>query len=205
MITSGCMMHKPSRFNTPEFLDRLRRRDRQVWEALYEEQWEPLCRFIQTRLHDRANRQVDSEDLAQEVLCRAYVSISRFRGEAGLGTWLRSIAHHVIVDAVRRARLRQRFCDGHDNLMSARENPHARSMPDPEASAVRKNVLRKTLQELQTVLGAHSSLFIRRHLEELSEEELAQAEGMSRGTVSGYLSRARKRLRQQQARFMALR
>lgn len=196
-------MHKPSRFNTPEFLDRLRRRDRQVWEALYKEQWGPLCRFIQTRLHDHANRQVDSEDLAQEVLCRAYTGINRFRGEAGLGTWLKGIAHHVIVDSARSARLRQRFHDGNDGLESTRDNLHARPMPDPEASAVRKNVLGKVLQELQTVLGAHNMLFIRRHLEELSEDELAKAAGMRRGTVSGYLSRARKRLRQQQARFTA--
>jgi RNA polymerase sigma-70 factor (ECF subfamily) len=199
------MMQKPSRFNTPELLDGLRRRDRQMWAALYEEQWEPLCRFIQTRLHDHANKRVDSEDLAQEVLCRAYTSISRFRGEASLGTWLRSIAHHVIVDAVRTARLRQRFHTENDDLESTRENLHARPMPDPEASAVHRNILGKALQELQTVLGTYSILFIRRHLEELSEEELAKAEGMRRGTVSGYLSRSRKRLRQQQARFTALR
>jgi RNA polymerase sigma-70 factor (ECF subfamily) len=199
------MMHKPSRFNTPELLDELRRCDRHVWEALYEEQWEPLCRFIQTRLHDHANRQIDSEDLAQEVLCRAYTSIGSFRGEASVGTWLRSIAHHVIVDAARTARLRQRFHNGSHHLEGAREQLYARSMPDPEMSALRKNVLGKILHELQAVLGAHSILFVRRHAEELSEEELAESEGMRRGTVSGYLSRARKRLRQQQARFMALR
>jgi RNA polymerase sigma-70 factor (ECF subfamily) len=197
-------MYKASRFDTPEFVDGLRRRERQVWEALYEEEWEPLCRFIQMRLHDHANTQVDSEDLAQEVLCRAYTGISRFRGEASVGTWLRSIAHHVIVDAARTASLHQRFRESHEDLECTRASLHARPTPDPEASAVRKSVLGKALRELQVVLGAHSILFIRRHLEGLSEEELAEAEGMRRGTVSGYLSRARKRLRQHQARFTAL-
>jgi DNA-directed RNA polymerase specialized sigma24 family protein len=69
---------------------------------------------------------------------------------------------------------------------------------------VRKDVMGKALQQLHTVLSTHSTLFIRRHLEELSEEELAEAEGMRRGTVSGYLSRARTSLRQQRARFTAL-
>jgi RNA polymerase sigma-70 factor (ECF subfamily) len=197
-------MPKPSRFNTPELLDGLRRHDRQAWEAFYEEQWEPLCRFIQARLHDHTNGEMDSEDVAQEVLCRAYTGIGRFRGEASLGTWLRSIAQHVIVDTARAATLRQRLSEGNGAIESTREHLHARAMPDPEASAICKNLLGKALQELRTVLGTYSTLFIRRHLEELSEDELAEAEGMRRGTVSGYLSRARKRLRQQQARFTAL-
>lgn len=197
-------MQKPSRFNTPELLDRLRRCDRQVWEGFYEEQWEPLCRFIQARLHNHTNSQADSEDLAQEVFCRAYTSIGRFRGDASLGTWLRSIAQHVIIDTARAASLRQRLHEAKGALESTRETLHARVKPDPEASAVRKNVLGKALHEVQAVLGSHSALFIRRHLEELSEDELAEAEGMRRGTVSGYLSRARKRLRQQQERFTAL-
>src|SRR5918992_916392 len=197
-------MRKPSRFNTPELLDGLRRRDRQVWEAFYEEQWEPLCRFIQARLYDRSNSQADSEDLGQEVFCRAYAGIGRFRGEAGVGTWLRSIAHHVIVDTARAASLRQRLHEGNGALESTRENLHARDMPDPEVSTVREDGLGKALQELHTVLGTHSLLFIRRHLEDLSEDELAEAEGMRRGTVSGYLSRARKRLRQHRTRFAAL-
>jgi RNA polymerase sigma-70 factor (ECF subfamily) len=198
-------MQEQSRFNTPELLDSLRRRDRQVWEAFYKEQWEPLCRFIRARLPDNANTQVDSEDLAQEALCRAYTGISRFRGEASLGTWLKSIAQHVIVDMVRTASLRERLSEGSPALESVREGLHARRLPNPEASAVRKDVVGKVLQELQTVLGSYSSLFIKRHLEDLSEEEIAEAEGMKRGTASGNLSRARQRLRQQQARFTVFR
>jgi RNA polymerase sigma-70 factor (ECF subfamily) len=194
-------MQEQSRFNTPELLNGLRRGDRQVWEAFYHEQWEPLCRFIQARLPDKANSQADSEDLAQEVFCRAYTGVSRFRGEASLWTWLRSIAQHVIVDTMRTASLRQHLFEANGALVSAREGLHARGMPDPEVSAVREDVLRKVLQEVQTVLGKSSGLFLKRHLEELSEEEVADAEGLTLGTASGYLSRARSRLRRQRARF----
>jgi RNA polymerase sigma-70 factor (ECF subfamily) len=197
----GCVMQEQCRFNTPELLDGLRRGDRQVWEAFYHEQWEPLCRFIQARLPDKANIQVDSEDLAQEVLCRAYTGIRRFRGEASLWTWLRSIAQHVIIDTIRAASLRQQLLEGSSALESVREGLHARGMPDPEVSALREDVLGKVLQELQTVLGKSSSLFLRRHLGDLSEEEVADAEGLKLGTASGYLSRARSRLRRQRARF----
>jgi RNA polymerase sigma-70 factor, ECF subfamily len=194
-------MQEQGRFNTPELLDGLCRGDRQVWEAFYHEQWEPLCRFIQARLPDKANSQADSEDLAQEVLCSAYTSISRFRGEASLWTWLRSIAQHLIVDTMRTVRLRHHLLEGRGALESAREGLHARGMPDPEVSAVRADVLGKVLQEVQTVLGKSSGLFLKRHLEDLSEEEIADAAGLKLGTASGYLSRARSRLRRQRARF----
>src|SRR5919106_2894637 len=164
-------MQEPSRFNTPELLDGLRRGDRQVWEAFYHEQWDPLCRFIQARLPDKANSQADSEDLAQEVFCRAYTGICRFRGEASLWTWLRSIAQHVIVDTMRTASLREHLVSGSGTVENACEKLRARGMPDPETSAMRKDVLGKALQELQTVLGSYYGLFIRRYLEELSEEE----------------------------------
>ena len=196
-------MQDQSRFNTPELLEALRRRERQVWEAFYEEHWEPLCRFIQARLPDNANGQADSEDLAQEVLCRAYAGICRFRGEASLWTWLRSIAQHVIVDTMRTASLREHLLSGSGTVENACEKLRARGMPDPETSAVHKDVLGKALQELQTVLGSSYGLFMRRYLEELSEEEVAEAEGMKRGTASGYLSRARSRLRRKRARFTA--
>src|SRR5919108_2595857 len=168
-------MYEQSRFNTPELLDGLRKRDRQVWEAFYEEQWGPMCRFIQARLPDNANGQVDSEDLTQEVLCRAYTGISRFRGEASLTTWLRSIAQHVIVDAMRTDSLRRQVLEGSGALESVREGLHARGMPDPEASAVHDDVLGKVLQELQTVLGQSSGLFLKRHFAGLSGEEVAEA------------------------------
>jgi len=196
-------MQDQSRFNTPELLDALRRHDPQVWEAFYKEQWEPLCWFIQTRLPGNANGQADSEDLAQEVFCRAYTGIGRFRAEAKLGTWLRSIAHHIIVDTARAASLREHLVLGSGTVEDTCEKLHARGMPDPETSAVRKDVLGKVLQELQTVLGSYYGLFIRRYLEELSEEEVAEAEGLKRGTASGYLSRARSRLHRQRARFTA--
>jgi hypothetical protein len=69
--------------------------------------------------------------------------------------------------------LHRRFQEGHDGIERLRENLHARAISDPEAFAVRKSVLRKVLQELLSVLGSYSTLFIRRHLEELSENELA--------------------------------
>jgi DNA-directed RNA polymerase specialized sigma24 family protein len=94
-------MDQGSRFNAAETLDALRQHDRRTWEDLYNAQWEPLCVFIRAQLGEAFACAVDPEEVAQEVFCRAYSNISRFRGEALLETWLRSIAQHTITAIVR--------------------------------------------------------------------------------------------------------
>jgi RNA polymerase sigma factor (sigma-70 family) len=198
-------MHQRSRLNTPERLDALRQRDHQAWEALYDEQWEPLCRFIQARFANHLNGHLDSEDMAQEVLCRAYIGIAHFHGEARIETWLKSIAQHVVIDALRMISLRHSLHDGLSTHEGIRETLSSQAAPDPETTVVRKDLHRKLLQEVVEVLGTYSGPFIKRYLAGMSEQEVADSEGLKRGTASGYLSRARYLLGQEQDRFTSLR
>jgi RNA polymerase sigma factor (sigma-70 family) len=200
----GEVVRQRSRFNTPELLEGLRNRDPDAWRAFYEEQWRPLCAFIRGRLSQSPNAQADSEDLAQEVLCRAYTGITRFRGEALLETWLQSIAQYAIIDAARAAERERRLSEGSAALERVCEALHSHPVPDPEASALGQDLRRHLLRELHEVLGQYSDLFVKRHLEDLSEREVAAAEGLKCGTASGYLARARRLLRDQGARFASL-
>jgi RNA polymerase sigma-70 factor (ECF subfamily) len=197
-------MPERSRLNAPELLEALRNRDPEAWIALYEEQWRPLCAFIRARLAHSLNGQADSEELAQEVLCRAYTSIIHFRGEAQIETWLRTIAQYAIIDAIRGAQRERRLSEQTAALEGVREACHARAALDPEASVLRRDLVQRLLREVDVVLGKYGRLFVKRHLEGLSEQEVAQAEGLKCGTASGYLARARRLLRQQGARFASL-
>lgn len=51
----------------------------------------------------RGRPEADAEDLAQEVLCRALVKLDRFR-EGNLTAWVFRIAHHVLLESLRRYR-----------------------------------------------------------------------------------------------------
>lgn len=197
-------MPERSRFNTLELLEALRNRDPEAWRALYEEQWRPLCAFIRARLAHSPNGQTESEELAQEVLCRAYTSIIQFRGEAQIETWLRTIAQYALIDAVRAAQRERRLSEQTTALETLGERFHSRAASDPEVSTLRQDLIRRLLRELEIVLGKYSSLFVKRHLEDLSEQEVADAEGLKYGTASGYLARTRRLLRQQSARFASL-
>lgn len=197
------MMDQISKFDTPEILALLRRRDRQVWEDLYESQWDQLCAFIRARLRHSPNGQVDAEEIAQEVFVRAYRGIAHFRGEALLATWLKSIAHHTIVDTIRMSSVRDRLLHGAPTMDIVREALHPKHPPDPEAQTLHKDGWGKLWRELHMVLGPYRGVFTKRYLEDLSEQQVAEAEGLKRGTASGYLSRARILLSQHRARFVS--
>jgi DNA-directed RNA polymerase specialized sigma24 family protein len=117
---------------------------RQAREA-ESQQWEPLCRFIQARLADRLNGHLDSEDMVQEVLRRAYTGITHFRSEACIETWLKSIAQHVMINTFRIFGVRHSLHDGPAAHEAVRKALHSRNAPDPETAAVRNDLGRKLL------------------------------------------------------------
>jgi RNA polymerase sigma factor (sigma-70 family) len=132
-----------SLLNSPELLQALRNRDPEAWKALYEEQWRPLCAFIRARLAHSPNGYTDSEELAQEVLCRAYTNIIHFRGEAQLETWLRTIAQYAIIDAMRTAQRDRRLSERTVALESVREACHPCPVLDPGYLARARRLLRQ--------------------------------------------------------------
>ena len=94
-------MDQESCFNAAEILEALHAHDRRTWDDLYNMAWEPLRAFIRAQLGEALASRVDPEDVAQEVFCRAYSGITRFRGDARPETWLRSIAHQTTMAIVR--------------------------------------------------------------------------------------------------------
>jgi hypothetical protein len=72
-----------------------------------------------------------------------------------------------MIDMVRMANLRHRLDKESDTPDRVRDAIHCRSAPAPEMSAVRKDVLGKVLQELETVLGKYSGIFVKRYLQDL--------------------------------------
>jgi DNA-directed RNA polymerase specialized sigma24 family protein len=85
------------------------------------------------RLSQSPNGQADSEDVAQEVVCRAYIGIGRFRGEAHLQMWLQTIAQHVIIDKMRAAFRERRLSEDKAALQRMRDGLHAHAAPNPAA------------------------------------------------------------------------
>src|SRR5512144_397724 len=100
MMTSGPTAIRED--DDPELIRRVAAKDRRAFETLYQ-------RYVQ-RLHRYLSRQIQSPELAEEVLddvmLVVWQSAGRYNGTSRVSTWIFGIAHHKALKA--RARLASR-------------------------------------------------------------------------------------------------
>lgn len=134
-------------------------------------------------------RDIDAEDVAQDVFVRAHAKLGQFRGEAAFGTWLYRIAYSVALNRRRLARIRLPHVavDVLAQLETA-DSPH-----DSAVAAERASRLAAALELLpdlyRTVIYLH-------YWQESSVDEIASLLGAPQNTVKSYLFRGRARLAQ---------
>jgi len=138
-----------------------------------------------------------ADDVAQEAFMRAHQALSTFDLDRPFGPWICRIASNLAINHVR--------------------SPQAREAPLPEGHAetpapgkgaldlVLEREAREVLERALLGLPAEQrAVFALRTFEELSYREIADALGISIGTVMSRLSRARERLREALAPYLGL-
>jgi len=162
--------------------------------------FEQIVRRYQRRVYATAYRIVRrhevADDVAQEAFIRAYRSLDRFDPGRPFGPWICRIAANLAVNHVRSPAAREdALPDGHAETPSAAPGP-LQGVLDAEA----RTVLERALGELPTEQRA---VFCLRVFDELSYREIADALGIEMGTVMSRLSRAREKLREALAPYLA--
>ena len=161
--------------------------DPEVFTEIYDRYFRAIYLYVAGRLGSSP-----AEDVAAETFAVAYGQRDRFDpGRGGLRPWLFGIATNMI------ARYRRKEARHYRALARAQGEPAAASHEDRVIAQV---AARRLLPELLTALDALSQgerdVLLLVALAQFSHEEVAQALGISAGTVGSRLSRARKRLRQ---------
>jgi RNA polymerase sigma-70 factor (ECF subfamily) len=141
----------------------------------------------------------DAEDVSQAVFIKVFRSMSTFKKDACLNSWLYRIAVNAAIDHLRKrpffpqekARsLPGRLVD--DSIL--RSSNHS---PDPqrEAEAI---LLRKKIDDaLAGISDREKTVFLLRHYHDLSLKEIAETLGLTLGSVKGYLFRSVKKLQKE--------
>lgn len=133
----------------------------------------------------------DAEDIVQEVYCRAWKSISRFRGDSKLLTWLFRIAANLCIDYAR-ARKRRAYTTTETEVDI--EQIEAVSYPDQniEIGSINRQIINDALQ---TLAPDCRMLIVLCDIQGFTCNEAAQAIGCSAVSARVRLSRTRKKLR----------
>ena len=138
-----------------------------------------------------------ADDVAQEAFMRAHQALSTFDLGRPFGPWICRIAANLAINHVRSPEARETpLPEGHAETAAP-----GRGALDLVLEREAREVLERALGDLP---AEQRAVFALRTFEELSYREIADALGISIGTVMSRLSRARERLRAALAPYLGL-
>ena len=137
-----------------------------------------LLRICYIQLHDTAL----AEDAVQETYLKAYRSMPAFRGGCSEKTWLMRIAVNVCRDMLRSSWFRHL-----DRRITPEQLPEPIAQPSEEDCFLTVEVMRLPQKYREAVL-----LY---YYEAMTTDEIAQALGVAKSTVSARLEQGRQALR----------
>jgi RNA polymerase sigma factor, sigma-70 family len=155
-------------------------------------------RMYSLALHYSRDHQ-DAEDLSQEVWLKAYAALATFRSESSFYTWLRKIMINCFLNH-RRAKSfswRGQFSNSmtiedysiaHDGMAGA---------ASMESTLQNRLVVEKVMRALSDVTPQQRLIFLLKHQEGMTYEEISREIGCSTGAVKKSVARTVTRLRQQ--------
>lgn len=156
-------------------------------------------RIYSLAFHYCRDRQ-DAEDLSQEVWLKAYAALASFRNESTFYTWLRKITINCFLNHQRRhARsfsVLRRTTDEVTSSTSAINYGGGATAP-LEIALQNQLVVEKVMQALSSVTPQQRLIFLLKHHEGMTYEEISKALDCSLGTVKKSVSRTIAKLREQ--------
>jgi RNA polymerase sigma-70 factor (ECF subfamily) len=134
----------------------------------------------------------DAEDLSQEAWLRAFRAINTFKGESSFYTWIRKITINCFLNHERTPFARLRSMLPQANQDPPRAIPH-----DSEHMLHDRILVQKVMVALGQLTPRQRLIFILKHQEGMTYEEIAKVVGCSTGTAKKAVARALVRVRAQ--------
>ncbi len=175
-----------------ELVERTIKGDRESFEMIVRKYQQPLLNYIGRMVGEREL----ALDFAQEVFFRTYSSLQTYQPQYKFSTWLFKIASNYIIDYWRKKKINAFSLDQEQRWdknvpplqVAASEQPIIQKF---EISELRKKIER-ILEKLPAPLR---EVFIWRHINELSYEEIAEIKGLPQGTVKNRVFQAKELIR----------
>jgi RNA polymerase sigma-70 factor (ECF subfamily) len=197
----------PNSPDTQVLLDQAKRGEAGAVERLLEVHREPLRRMIGLRLDPALAGRVDASDVVQEVMLEVSQRLADYLRNPAMPfhLWVRHIAKDHMIDAHRRHRQAQRrSLDREQPLVPAGLADQSslelagqfldREMT-PASAAVRHELQKRMEQAVAGLDEDDREIILMRHYEQLSNQEVATALGLSEAAASMRHLRAVRKLR----------
>jgi RNA polymerase sigma factor (sigma-70 family) len=171
-----------------DLMVRLAAGDREALRPLMDRHYRRLYRLTLAYLRNPD----DALDAVQETFVKAFQNAARWDSASEVGPWLSRIAVNHSIDRYRMEKRRRRTMTPLEDGLP----PLAADDPSPERSALGREVGLRIAAALRALPAKQRAVFVLRHYEEQTLEEIAGTLGLSLGTVKSSLHRAIRRLRE---------
>jgi len=175
--------------------------DSSATERLLFSYFSPLEQHIASKLPDRAGRHFGVEDILQVTFAEVFRDIARFqpRGEGSFFAWVRTIADHRLIDALRKIDRvgtqhlsMGRYADANSlcaliDVVSCQSDSPSKLAGNKEAIRAIQIAIANLPEEQQEVVRLH-------FLDQRPVEQIARETGRTEGAVRGLVSRGKKNL-----------
>lgn len=188
-------------------LELLRTRGEEAVAELFDRYRDKLARMVRLRLDERIVRKVDCEDVLQDAFVESSRRVGDYlaRPSVPFFIWLRQIAGQVLIDTHRRY-LGAKMRDVRQEVTLSRAGGEgasstwlvsqlADSLTTPSQFAVREETVCELRDALDNLEPNDREVLVLRHLEELTNNEVAQILGIDKYAASKRYLRALERLR----------
>ena len=164
-----------------------------------------LVERYQTRAHGLAMRVLRNEEAArdavQDAFVKAYSNLGKFEGRSSFYTWFYRLVMNQCLDARRRDKGDRQVEYDEGGAVEANREASEMSVPEvagvsfaPAATLMRKELRDVIGRAIEQLPDDPRETLILREVEGLSYQEIAEAQGIPKGTVMSRLHYARKQL-----------
>ena len=166
--------------------------DRKAFEMIVRKYERPLMNYLGRMTGEREA----ACDFAQDVFLKVYCSLESYRPTYKFSTWLFKIASNHLIDHWRKKKIPTLSLD---QPVDDEDGSLTPQVPDPGPSVARKfelaEVRQKIERALESIPAAFRELFVLRHVNEFSYEEIADIKSLPVGTVKNRVFQAKEMLR----------
>lgn len=165
-----------------------------------------LVRLLERRVRALLGRLLDDErdvdEAAQDTFVQAWRSLHRFRGEAAPFTWIYRIAVNEALQRTRRKRLDERSLDEVPGLDGEAEPAWGGWPRAPDEAAEDRELAECLAERLRALPLDFRAPLVLRDVEGWSNQEVADALGLSLPAAKSRIHRARMQLRAELAAWL---
>ncbi len=138
----------------------------------------------------------DAREVVQEAFLRVHRGLESFQGSSSFFTWLYRIVTNLSIDLMRRPARRETEVEAYLDHVDEQDIPFLSRIDgaDPFDAVRRQEIAKRIERGLAELPPYHRGVIVMREVHGMTYEEMAEAMGVSKGTIMSRLFHARQKL-----------